>query len=370
VPIVAFGRASGRLSVGRRDASWLAVPGIAVCGLAVVVAASGVPADQAFGRGLLELLVIGVPMAAGIYALRTPLDVRFGVALLVLSVAWSLTALSVTSASVPYTIGRLTTFLVPLSVYYLLLVFPDGRCARGFDRALCGAVFALAAVFFFATAFFVEAFPVHMRWATCVTDCPDNALFVLDRQPAVMAEVVIPLREYLLVAVLAGLSVSMICRWRAASRLRRRAMGPVVVVGLAMAACQTAFYVARQADAAATVVDALGAAWGVCVVGVTVAFLLALFPATAGARRGARAPEQRRPRRTRCHTAARRARDGARRPDRRAAGVGRDLRRLARPRRARAAGTAEGAAGPRPGATRRARPRPRDGGDPRRRIVR
>jgi signal transduction histidine kinase len=207
VPIVAFGRASGRLSVWRGDASWLAVPGIAVCGLAVVMASSGVPADQAFGRGLLELLVIGVPMAAGIYALRTPLDVRFGVVLLVLSVAWSLTALSETSASVPYPIGRVTTFLVPLSVYYLLLVFPDGRCARR----------------------------------------------------------------------LAGLSVSLIRRWRAASRLRRRVMRPVVAVGVAMAACQTAFYVARQADAAATLVDALGAVCGVCVVGVAVAFLLALF---------------------------------------------------------------------------------------------
>jgi signal transduction histidine kinase len=274
---IAFGWASGRVSVWRRGASWLAVPGIAVCGLAVVVATAGVPGDQAFGRGLLELLVIGVPMAAGIYTLRTPLDARFGVALLVLSVSWSLTALSETSASVPYTIGRLTAFLVPLSVYYLLLVFPDGRCARGFDRALRGAVFALAAVFFFGTAFFVEAFPVHTPWATCVTDCPDNALFVLNRQPAVMADVVIPLREYLLIAVLAGLSASMIRRWRAASRLRRRVMGPVVAVGIAMAACQTAFYVARQADAGATVVDTLGAVWGVCVVGVAVAFLLALF---------------------------------------------------------------------------------------------
>ena len=248
-----------------------------MCGVAVVVAASGVPADQAFGRGLLELLVIGVPMAAGLYALHTPLDARFGVALVVLSLAWSLTALSETSASVPYTIGRLTTFLVPLSVYYLLLVFPDGRVAPGFDRALSASVFALAAVFFFGTAFLVEAFPVHTPWATCVTDCPDNALFVLDRQPAVMDDVVIPLREWLLVAILAGLSVSMIRRWRAASPLRRRVMAPVVAMGLAMAACQTAFYVARQADAPATLVNTLGAVWGVCVVGVAAAFLVALF---------------------------------------------------------------------------------------------
>jgi hypothetical protein len=148
------------------------VVGAVVCVLAVAVAASGAPADEAFGRGLLELLVVGVPMAAGLYALRAPVDARFGVALLATAFAWSITALAEASSSVPYTIGRLAGWLVPPSVYFLLLVFPQGRLGGRLERALFGSIVALALVLFFGSALFVEAYPLHTPWATCVTDCP------------------------------------------------------------------------------------------------------------------------------------------------------------------------------------------------------
>ena len=90
-------------------ATSLTVAGPIVCASAVVVAAAGAPAGQALGRGLLELLAVGVPMAAGIYALRAPATARFGVALVLCSLAWSLTALAEASGSVPYTVGRLAT---------------------------------------------------------------------------------------------------------------------------------------------------------------------------------------------------------------------------------------------------------------------
>src|SRR6185436_4590844 len=107
--------------------------------------------------------------------------------------------------------------------------------------------------------------------------CPANALFVLDREPAVMGDVVVPLREWLLCAVLVGLVVSMIRRRRAASPLRRRTMGPVVAAGSALAVCQIAFYATRGAGAPAAVVETLGAVWGLCLVAVAGAFLFALF---------------------------------------------------------------------------------------------
>jgi len=258
-------------------ATSLTVAGPIVCAGAVAVAATGAPTGQALGRGLLELLAIGVPMAAGIYALRAPATARFGVALVVCSLAWSLTALAEASGSVPYTVGRLATWLVPPCIYYLLLVFPEGRLTARFERALCAAIVALAVLLFFGSAFFVAAYPAHTPWATCDADCPANALFVLDREPAVMGDVVVPLREWLLCAVLVGLVVSMIRRRRAASPLRRRTMGPVVAAGSALAVCQIAFYATRGAGAPAAVVETLGAVWGLCLVAVAGAFLFALF---------------------------------------------------------------------------------------------
>src|SRR4051794_28359544 len=75
--------------------------GAVVCAVAVAVSAAGSPGNAAFGRGLLEFLIVGVPIAAGLYALRAPGNASFGVALLAIGFFWSLTALGQTSASWP-----------------------------------------------------------------------------------------------------------------------------------------------------------------------------------------------------------------------------------------------------------------------------
>jgi signal transduction histidine kinase len=216
-------------------------------------------------------------MAAGVYALRAPANTRFGVALLTFSVAWSLTALGEASASLPYTIGRAATWLILPSVYYLLLAFPEGRLAGGLDRTLFRGIVAVAVVLFFGTAFVVQAYPLHTPWATCVTDCPANALFVLHRQPPVMLDVVIPVREWLIDVLLLGLVVSMALRLRAASPLRRRMMAPVMAMGTAMALTEIAFYTARETGAPAGTVETLGWVWALCVIGVVGTFVIGLL---------------------------------------------------------------------------------------------
>jgi len=118
----------------------------------------------AFGRGLLEALIVGVPIAGGLYALRSPADASFGIALLAIGFAWSLTALTETSLSVPYTIGRLSTWLTFPCVVYLLLAFPDGRIDKGLDRGLLVAVVGIMVVLFFGTAPLVQAFPPKTLW--------------------------------------------------------------------------------------------------------------------------------------------------------------------------------------------------------------
>ena len=108
---------------------YAASAGIALCVASAAVAASGAPSDAAFGRGLLQLLVVGLPMAAGFYAMRSPASRRFGTALLLLGIAWSLTALGESSLSVPYTIGRAAYWFLLPSIFYLLLAFPHGQIA-------------------------------------------------------------------------------------------------------------------------------------------------------------------------------------------------------------------------------------------------
>src|SRR3954452_12251189 len=72
----------------------LALAGALMCAGAVTMAVAGASTEDAFGRGLLELLIVGGPIAVGLYALRQPGNRSFGVALLAIGFLWSLTALA------------------------------------------------------------------------------------------------------------------------------------------------------------------------------------------------------------------------------------------------------------------------------------
>jgi signal transduction histidine kinase len=253
----------------------LALAGALVCAGAVTMAATNARSDAAFGRALLELLIVGVPLAVGLYALRAPINATFGIALLVIGFAWSLTALTESSSSVLYTIGRLSTWLTFPSVVYLLLAFPHGRIARGLDRALLIATVAVIVVLFYGTAPFVEAFPPKTLWGTCTTDCPANALFALDTQPAQLMKVIY-VREWLVELLWIGLCWSMFRRWRAASPLQQRAMGPAFLAGALLGVSHYAHITARQVGVNADTVIALSSVWTFCIVLVCVGFLCGL----------------------------------------------------------------------------------------------
>jgi signal transduction histidine kinase len=253
----------------------LAIVGALLCAASVVEAAAGSEPDAVFGRGLLQMLIVGVPIAVGLYALRAPGNTGFGLALLGIGFAWSLTALAESSASVPFTIGRLCTWLVFPCVVYLLLAFPDGRIAHGLDRVLFWGIIAMTVVLFYGTAPLVAAFPTKTLWSTCTTDCPANAVFALDRQPAFLTQVVL-VREGLVVLLWVGLAASMLRRRRAASPLQRRAVTPAFVASGLLGVTHVAHISAREFGAPADTVIAISSAWTFCIVLVCLGFLYGL----------------------------------------------------------------------------------------------
>ena len=269
-----------RMSERRRAATaattFLAASGGLLCLGAVAMVATSAPSNAAFGRGLLELLIVGMPIVTGLYALRSGANARFAFALIWVGFAWSLTALAESSASIPYTIGRLSTWLIFPCVVYLLLAFPVGRISPGLDRALLVAVAAISVALFYGMAPLVQAYPPHTLWATCTTDCPANAVAVVDTPPAFLSKVVL-VREWLVMLLWLGLFWSMFRRFRAASPLRRHAMAPIFGVAAVLGALHISFHATRQLGAPAELVVDLSSAWTLAIVGVCAAFLLGLF---------------------------------------------------------------------------------------------
>jgi hypothetical protein len=139
-------------------ARWsVGVVGAALCAFAVALVATSTQRDPV-DRAVVEALVVGVPLAVGLWATRSPTDVRFGALLIGAGGIWSLTALGYTSDSLAYSIGRTAGWLIFPVLMYLMLAFPDGRLT-GSDRRLYGALALLVAMLFVGSVLFIETYP-------------------------------------------------------------------------------------------------------------------------------------------------------------------------------------------------------------------
>jgi signal transduction histidine kinase len=252
----------------------IAVGTAAACGLAVTQAAVSAPPDDRLARAVLEALVVGVPVATGFYAVQAPRTRRFGVMLVGAGLIWSLTSLGEASQSLPYSVGRVSAWLIFPLLAYLMLAFPDGRLRPGPNRRLFVAATSLVAVLYVGSAPFVEAYSAHTPWATCDARCPANAFLLLADEPAVMAGVVAPVREALAGLVLIGVTYSLATRWRTSTPLRRHMVGPVIAMSILSTVTLVAYLVVRRIDATSSVVDTLGLLWALSIPGVAAAFLV------------------------------------------------------------------------------------------------
>jgi signal transduction histidine kinase len=255
----------------------IGVPAVALCALASVLVASRAPPEERLARAVLELLVIGVPVFTGIFALRSPYNRRFGVVLILAGYAWSLTALGEASASIPYSIGRVVAWTVPPILIYLMLAFPDGRLGTALERGLFGVCISIVTLLYLGSALFIDAYPLQTPWATCAPDCPPNAFQLVVPEPGAMDGIVQPVREGLTALLLLGVIARLIHVARTASPFRRHAMYPVVVLSVACAGTLVAFQAARRVDEGGELANDLGLVWSLTLPGVAAAFLVGMI---------------------------------------------------------------------------------------------
>jgi signal transduction histidine kinase len=275
----------------RRTAGTVAIAaaGTALCAISAGVTFAGSDAEYAWLEALARATMVGAPLAVGVYAWRRPASERFGVLLMLAGVCWFLTTLSESSDPLVYSIGRLAAWITEPVLLYLVLAFPTGRLHARVDRALLAASMVLVAVLYLPPALVVERFPEPAPWTLCHGGCPENAFMLVDSQPAVIEELVRPLRELLVILLFAAASVRVALRIRAATPLMRRVLAPLLWVASFRLACFAAALLARRIDADGTVVAASMWSLSLTVPLLAVAFLVGLvrwrlFVGTAMAR--------------------------------------------------------------------------------------
>ena len=230
------------------------VVGVVVLGLLLVAASvlitlrGGMPTPERLA--VRNALMVGAPVAVGLYAWREATHARFGRLLVVAGIAWGVIALCATTAALPYSVGRMAAWAAEVALVYLTLSFPSGRLPGRPDRLLVGAFAALIGILYLPTGFLVEQFPVPTYYVTCTADCPANALTLLASTPAWITDGVIPVREAITVLLTALIAWRLAYRLGHATRLMRRTLLPVFICAIVRVISLGTWIVLRRAGIA------------------------------------------------------------------------------------------------------------------------
>ncbi len=219
---------------------------IAMCAVTGALTASGSSSDHAWLDAVARSLTVAAPIGVGLFALhRSPFE-RFGTLLVVAGCVWFLTTLANAEDATFYSIGRIALWVFEPLLMYCMLAFPTGRLDSRLDRALVGSTVLVVLFLFMPTALLVERFPLPASVTSCVADCPGNAFMVSGSEPAVIEDVVRPLREMILIALFVAVSARLALRIRRATRLIRRTVTPVLAVACFRCAAFAAAFAGRR----------------------------------------------------------------------------------------------------------------------------
>ena len=267
--------AAGR---GLRHGALLA---LALAGAVATAAAAALGYAGAVGQpgltALARALIVGAPIAIGLYAWSRRPSQRFGLVLVAAGGTWAVTTLAESADPFAYTVGRTAGWLAELLFVYLVLSFPTGRLPELIDRRLVRAMTAVVAVFYLPQLVLAETFSVPSPFTSCTDGCPDNALFAFDTEPAFVQSLMRPLGAVLVLGVMTAVVLRLFGRMRRSTPLTRRMLAPVVAVAMARAGVLGIAIVGRELEPDAWPVQL--AAWPLALAmpAVALAFLAGLL---------------------------------------------------------------------------------------------
>ena len=222
---------------GRSVELAIAAAGVVLCAIAAAVTAAGSTSQDAWLEAVARGTVVGAPIAVGLYARgRLPFR-RFGTQLVVTGFVVFLATLAEASSPEAHAIGRISGWFVEPLLIYLILAFPSGRLTDRLDRRLVGFAVLLAVTLFLPTALLVDRYPEPSAWTACHGGCPANAFMITSSEPALVEDLVRPLREVLLILLLIAVTARVAVRIRRASRLMRRMLSPVLFAAIFRLVC-------------------------------------------------------------------------------------------------------------------------------------
>jgi signal transduction histidine kinase len=261
---------------GRAVEAAFGIGGAGLCLIAAAITTAGNDSELAWLEGLARAVLVGAPIAVGLYAWRRPPFHRFGALLVATGVVAFVATLSESSDPTAYVIGRFGGWAIEPLLIYLILAFPTGRLQSRVDRWIVTVLVLDVLILFVPTVLVVSQFPLPFPWTLCHGGCPENPLMVTSSEPAVVDDLIRPVRELIMVGVSVAVAALVAGRLRNASHLTRRALGPVLAVALVRAVSFAGLVVIRAQDADSQLLDAGVWVLALCVPLLAGAFMLGI----------------------------------------------------------------------------------------------
>jgi signal transduction histidine kinase len=163
-------------------------------------------------------------IGVGLYAWRRRPESRTGALMVLLGFTWFLSALSFADSPLVYSFALVVGGLWGGVFLQLIMSFPSGRLAPGWDRALVIAGYVIFTVASIPAMLFAGPHELGCD------NCPTNLL--LTRRDPDLANVALGFQVALYVVLFVIVLVRLTLRWRRADQLERLQLTPVYVCGL------------------------------------------------------------------------------------------------------------------------------------------
>ncbi len=254
-----------------------AAAGAALCVVTAWLTATGSASGDVPLEATARMLIVGVPIAVGLYAWSQSASARFGRSLTLTGFVYFLATLSVSDDAVVHSVGRVAAWGVEVWLTYLVLSFPTGRLTARADRVIIAFGIGLVLFLYLPSALLVDAYPAPSQWDSCTSDCTANAFQLTSSEPAFVDAWLRPLREALTIVLFLAATVRLLMKLGAASPLLRIAIAPLAWVAAARLVIYVVAAATRAVDPDGTNTEVAFWLVGLFIPVITLAFLVGLL---------------------------------------------------------------------------------------------
>lgn len=212
----------------RRRLVALALLGAALCAISAAIADANPVASGRTAQVGIAVATIAALLGVGLYAWYRDPENHFGEVLYLTGVCWFFVTLANSDSATLYSVGRIAGWIFEILLAYALLSYPTGRLeGRAARRIVLGGVL-LIALLYIPTIPFTAQFPLPAPFTACTTNCPRNVFLATASEPAIVPDLIKPVRDLLAIAIYIGVAAVLTARLRSAGHNQRRTLLPVL----------------------------------------------------------------------------------------------------------------------------------------------